>query len=227
MDKLDSELQRLHFLPVDQRQALGIRFLRATDWPAIATLCQAMQEELDLPTPVVSIDGQGYQLWLSLAEAVDAGQATSFLDSLCARHLADIPESRLQFGLPDNRPPAPLADGERWAAFIDPGMGSMFTREPWLDMPPNRNQQSDLLAGCKSVNTTDFRRALALLQPAPERDAGKAPEPLATLSIPGEFTDPRQFLLAVMNNPQARLEQRIDAAKALLPYCENLGQPSR
>ncbi len=27
-----------------------------------------------------------------------------------------------------------------------PGMGSMFVGEPWLDLPPNRNQQADLLA---------------------------------------------------------------------------------
>ena len=220
MDKLDSELQRLHFLPVDQRQALGIRFLRATDWPAIATLCQAMQEELDLPTPVVSIDGQGYQLWLSLAEAVDAGQATSFLDSLCARHLADIPESRLQFGLPDNRPPAPLADGERWAAFIDPGMGSMFVSEPWLEMAPNRNQQADLLTAFKSIRAADLAHALSLLQPANLAQQPAVPPEAATLPTSGTFTSPKQFLLAVMNDPRASAEQRLQAAKALLPYFE-------
>ncbi len=38
MDKLDSELQRLHFLPVDQPPLVASRlsasaFLRAADWP--------------------------------------------------------------------------------------------------------------------------------------------------------------------------------------------------
>ncbi len=220
MDKLDSELQRLHFLPADEQRALGMRFLRATDWPAIATLCQAMQEELDLPAPVVSIDGQGYQLWFSLAEAIDAGQATSFLDGLSARYLAGIPESCRQFGLPDARTPAPLADGERWAAFIDPGMGSMFVSEPWLEMAPNRNQQADLLTAFKSIRAADLAHALSLLQPANLAQQPAVPPEAATLPTSGTFTSPKQFLLAVMNDPRASAEQRLQAAKALLPYFE-------
>ena len=104
-------------------------------------------------------------------------------------------------------------------------MGSMFVGEPWLDLPPNRNQQADLLAGCQRIGKADFMRALALLQPlddlAVHDTAGKASAPASTLSLRGEFTDPRQFLLAVMNDPQASAEQRIDAAKALLPYIGN------
>jgi hypothetical protein len=35
--------------------------------------------------------------------------------------------------------------------------------------------------------------------------------------ISDKFTDPKSFLLAVMNDPSATLVQRIKAAKALLP----------
>lgn len=220
MDKLDGELQRLHFLPTGGQQALGLRFLRAADWPAIAELCQAMQEELDLPIPAVSIDGQGYQLWFSLAEAIDAAQAKYFLDGLCARYLADMPESRRQFSLPDHLPPALLADGERWAAFIDPGMGSMFVAEPWLEMAPNRNQQADLLSAFESIRANDLARAHGQLHPPNTAQQPTAPPQAATLSTGGTFTNPKQFLLAVMNDPQASAEQRLEAAKALLPYFE-------
>lgn len=220
MDKLDGELQRLHFFPTSGEQAQGLRFLRAADWPAIATLCQAMQEELDLPAPVVSIDGQGYQLWFSLAEAIDAGQAKQFLDGLCARYLADMPESRWQFSLPDHLPPTPLADGERWTAFIDPGMGSMFEAEPWLEMPPNRNQQADLLSAFESIRANDLAHALSLLDPANTVQPPTAPPQAARLSTGGTYSNPKQFLLAVMNDPQASAEQRLEAAKALLPYFE-------
>lgn len=229
MDKLSSELQRLHFLS-DQphaggQQALGLAFTRAADWQRVAELCRAVQEELELPAPAVSIDGEGYQLWFSLAEAVDSEPVAGFFDGLHHRYLADLPDSRLRRGLPATLPPCQLAGDERWAAFIDPGMGSMFVGEPWLDLPPNRNQQADLLAGCQRIGKADFIRALTLLQPlaapAVPNTTGKTSAPASTLAMRSEFTDPRQFLLAVMNDPHVSAELRIDAAKALLPYIGN------
>ncbi|MDE2439757.1 MAG: hypothetical protein KGP14_01940, partial [Betaproteobacteria bacterium] len=167
MDKLIAELQRLHFLPeqrVEARQpALGIAFRRAADWESVARLWHVVQDELDLPAPAVSIDGQGYRLWFSLTEPVDDQQARRFLDRLRDCYLADLPVSRLEFGLPNDLPPCPLAEPDHWGAFIDPGMGSMFITEPWLEMAPNRNQQADLLAAFASMRNTDFARALALL----------------------------------------------------------------
>lgn len=222
-DKLSAELQRLHFLPAQPpaagHPALGLAFARSDDWPAVAALCQAIQDELDLPAPAISIDGQGYRLWFALAEAADAGQATGFLDGLRRRYLADLPVSHLGFGLPAEPPPCQLSGEERWTAFIDPGMGGMFVAEPWLDMPANRDQQADLLAGFRPIGRGDFVRALATLQPpaSPTVEPG-AEEASGTLSVRGEFTDPQKFLLAVMNDPLAGARDRIEAAKALLPY---------
>lgn len=228
MDKLSAELQRLHFLPEQypesRPQALGIAFRRAADWESAALLWRAVQETLDLPAPAVSIDGQGYRLWFSLAEPVDAGQARRFLNGLQRRYLADLPASHLAFGIADAPPPGPLAGAERWAAFIDPGLGNLFITEPWLEMAPNRNQQAELLATLASLQTSDFVRALALLEPAEQpaaRDDSSAADSAASLpSINGPFADPRRFLLAVMNDPSVSSQQRIDAAKALLPYFE-------
>ncbi len=42
--------------------------------------------------------------------------------------------------------------------------------------------------------------------------------PHAGLAVGGGFVDPKSFLLAVMNDPGATAEHRIEAAKALLPY---------
>ena len=224
MDKLTSELRRLHFLP-DQppsggQQALGLAFTRAADWHKVAELCRAVQEELELPAPAVSIDGEGYQLWFSLAEAVAADETACFLDGLQHRYLADLADSRLRRGLPSQPPPCQLPGDDRWAAFIDPGMGSMFVSEPWLEMAPNRNQQADLLTAFKSIRAADLAHALSLLQPANLAQQPAVPPEAATLPTSGTFTSPKQFLLAVMNDPRASAEQRLQAAKALLPYFE-------
>ena len=142
--------------------------------------------------------------------------------------------------------PVPALDAAsgRWSAFIDPGLGGMFADEPWLDMAPGLAQQAELLAGVRSIAPADFTRALACLAAAPAPDGTAVvpalPAPMASrpvdlparaggdvgmspprpdgLGVGSGFADPRSFLLAVMNDPTARAEHRLDAAKALLPY---------
>lgn len=213
-----------------EQRLLCLAFSRPSDWPHIASLLDALINELDLPTPAVSIDGQGHRLWFSLAQPVAATQAQSFLDGLCQRYLSELPAARVHPGnetlLP--LPPAPLADGERWTAFIDPDMGSMFLDEAWLDMPPGLDRQADLLAACKSIAIADFQRALNLLFAPKTESTVKMPtftvDTPETVKISQPYNDPKSFLLAVMNDPNISLSQRIEAAKALLPYYE--GAPS-
>ena len=222
MDKLDAELRRLHLSPAEPPasggQALCLGFRRAADWESVAALWHAAQAELDLPAPAMSIDGEGYRLWFSLAERVADETARRFIDGLIRRYLAELPDARLHIDFAASPPPAELIPDERWAAFIDPGLGSMFAAEPWLDMPPNRNQQADLLAALRSIRPAELSHALdrMLAQTSP----AAAPAALETLSLSGPFTHPRDFLLAVMNDPQAGSLARIEAAKALLPYFE-------
>lgn len=222
MDKLDAELRRLHLSPTEPPasggQALCLGFRRAADWESVAALWHAAQAELDLPAPAMSIDGEGYRLWFSLAERVADETARRFIDGLIRRYLAELPDARLHIDFAASPPPAELIPDERWAAFIDPGLGSMFAAEPWLDMAPNRNQQADLLAALRSIRPAELSYALdrMLAQTSP----AAAPVALETLSLSGPFTHPRDFLLAVMNDPQAGSLARIEAAKALLPYFE-------
>lgn len=222
MDKLDAELRRLHLSPAEPPasggQALCLGFRRAADWESVAALWHAAQAELHLPAPAMSIDGEGYRLWFSLAERVADETARRFIDGLIRRYLAELPDARLHIDFAASPPPAELIPDERWAAFIDPGLGSMFAADPWLDMAPNRNQQADLLAALRSIRPAELSHALdrMLAQTSP----AAAPAALETLSLSGPFTHPRDFLLAVMNDPQAGSLARIEAAKALLPYFE-------
>lgn len=221
MDKLHEELQRLHFLAEEDvasgRRMLCLAFTHAADWESAASTWSAVQAEFELPPPAVSVDGKGYRLWFSFAEPLDAETAARFLNGLHAACLAEIPASRLCFAPDDKLPPCELAGDERWAAFIDPSLGSMFIAEPWLDMAPNRNQQAELLAACHPIPTTDFCRVLACMSSGPQEP--QAPETTAeTLSMQQTFSDPRSFLLAVMNDPQTATALRIEAAKALLPH---------
>lgn len=252
MNRLIAELQRLYFLPGQPAPAddggpaldlagpdgrvrvLAVDIARGADWEQAAALYGGVQTDLDLPPPAVSVSGtSGYRLWFSLAEPVAAADALDFLEALRRRYLADLPPARLQCH------PAPASPGRldlpsaldpasgKWSAFIDPALGSMFMDEPGLEMAPNPDKQADLLAGLESIKAGDFRRVLNLLQSPPEPPGENAgPEPFA-LGVGGGFRDPKSFLLAVMNDPNASPAHRIEAAKALLPYFERAAPPSQ
>lgn len=265
MNKLIAELERLYFLarPVGLAECLrgecrfelglisregtlrtmGLTFCRAADWASVASLCQALQDELELPLPAVSVSAQaGFQLWFSLLEPVPVAQAAGFLEALRTHYLAAIPRHHLESfpdfdGEPDTVPvvPAFYPELDKWSAFIDPSMGSMFAEEAGLDMAPNMDRQADILAGFRSIKADDFARAQAALQvmaearaaplstgsgaaglPAVDRAASR--QAADRLSLGGDFQNPQSFLLAVMNDPAASAAHRIEAAKALLPY---------
>ena len=231
--------------PAGMVRAMVVSFARATDWAQVANLYQAVQDELDLPAPAVSVSGRkGYSLWFSLAEALPLAQMQAFLAALRLKYLADIPLAHLELQ-PDALAIKTLAPARhnttgKWSAFIDPSMGSMFIVEPGLEMAPILDRQAGMLAGLKSIKTANFQRALSILQAPSELDG----EPALTLAeaaarLPtkvsrppdladgyrysklGEgntYADPRDFLLAVMNDSSVGVKQRIKAAKALLPY---------
>ncbi len=231
--------------PTGMARAMVVSFARATDWEQVANLYQAVQDELDLPAPAVSVSGRkGYSLWFSLAEALPLAQIQAFLAALRLKYLDDIPLAHLELQ-PDALAIKTLAPARhnttgKWSAFIDPSMGSMFIVEPGLEMAPILDRQAGMLAGLKSIKTANFQRALSILQAPSELDG----EPALTLAeaaarLPtkvsrppdladgyrysklGEgntYADPRDFLLAVMNDSSVGVKQRIKAAKALLPY---------
>lgn len=245
MDKLSKELQRLYFLP-DQGaieasspivRCLLISLERSGDWSSLARLYEAVQSELELPAPAVSVSSRnGFRLWFSLKEGVPVAQAEGFLQALCRKYLADVPEKYLKLfpgslaadGQAVEIPPRFNESVEKWSAFIDPSLGSMFADEAGLDMPPNPDKQATQLAVCASIDADDFQRALATLLPGEKRDCemsgGRLDKAIGTadqvelLPVGTSFTDPYSFLLAVMNDAAVSAVNRIEAAKALLPY---------
>lgn len=229
-------------------RAMAASFEKAGDWEDVARLYQAIQDELDLPAPAISISGHGgYTLWFSLTEAISAPLATAFLEALRLKYLAEMPLSSLTFH-PDAKGPnllplAPALDETtgKWSAFIDPSMGGMFVDEPGLEMAPNMGRQADMLERLESIKPADLMRATEVMQASDNADSNE-PEALPAVDgsdsskqLPGlrpacqslasgkYYTDPRDFLLAVMNDPSASAKKRIKAANALLPYVSETG----
>ena len=259
MNKLESELQRLYCLPgqtwpilksatvnpeislvssAGLVRCLVVSVEKGSAWEQVAALCQAVEESLDLPAPAISVSLEdGFQIWFSLAEPVSLQLAQDFMAGLCRRYLAEIKTARIKLrpgaeGALRCVPLVPLQqeNAERWSAYIDPTMGSMFVEETWLEMAPSLDKQAAMLAGLESMAAEDFQRALGVLQSAPEPKL-ESPEHNQTvlvepsrnealLNMGGGFSDPKQFLLAVMNSPLATADQRITAAIALLPFCD-------
>jgi len=222
----------------EQVRFMRLNFRKARDWEAVARVYQAVQDELDLPRPAVSVSAEsGFHLWFSLLEPISVESARSFLEALRRRYLAEIPVAHIEFFPGDDSAagvtlvPALQSASGKWSAFIDPSMGSMFVEESGLDMAPNMERQADMLAALKSIKAEDFARAVELLlapvaaensMPALavcESDASPVQRQSADLlGVGSNFTDPAGFLLAVMNDATVSASHRIEAAKALLPY---------
>lgn len=218
-------------------RTLVIHVHRASDWPTVANFLEAVQIEDELPVPVVAVTSASYQIWFSLERPVTLLDGQRIVQRL-GRHLADLPAGRVSL-FPETSETVPLLQlvpafdkvRQRWSAFIDPGMGTMFMDDPGLDIEPNPERQADLLSAVKSISGEDIRRLL---------DAGHADatihelpmgvfSPSSSVQALGaypetDFTDPRDFLRAVMNSPLVGIGDRISAAKALLP--DSLGGES-
>lgn len=222
----------------DRVRAIIISFQRATDWARLAMCYQGLLDDLELSPPAISVSGRaGYQLWLSLAAPISLAQAQAFYEALRLAYLADIPVHHLRFYPSDSEMavslvPAVCEVTGKWSAFIDPTMGAMFVDEPGLEMAPNMDRQADILSGLKSIDAEFFERALGLLQRRvdaaieAEKDLAREQNQFVArdaatgsrLGVGNNYTDPKSFLLAVMNDSSAGAGHRIKAAKALRPY---------
>jgi hypothetical protein len=222
MNRLQTELQRL-YLRADPAQAadgrvraMVLELARPASWEALSRVWQGVQADLQLPPPGIAVNGiDGYQLWFSLSEPVPEAQAGAFLEALRTRYLADLAQSRVAMHTqPGPVPPRETGPG-RWSAFVSSDLAALFADEPCLDLEPGADAQAELLARLPSAQPADWRRALEQLRPAPAR-----PEAGARPASAGDTSDPRSFLLEVMNDRAVALPLRIEAAKALLPYFE-------
>lgn len=207
-----------------------LELARPADWSTLGALWRAVQTELELPAPAIAINGlDGYQLWFSWQQGLPAAQAQAFLHCLCARYLAGVAPARLRCwpGAADGTndddaafPPSVPALHPRsgqWSAFIAPDLAAVFADEPWLDRDPGPEAQAQLLGKLEGMAPQAFAKALQTLQPAPSPPPAMAsmPAPAAGTNYPCDT--PANFLHAVLQDPQAPLALRVQAAAALLP----------
>ena len=220
-------------------RAMVLELARPADWAALSAVWGGVQADLALPAPAIAVNGSdGFQLWFSLLQPVLATQAGAFLDALRRRYLGDIAPARVALlparatssaGPPLHARPVPAlqADSGRWSVFVASDLVPMFADEPWLDIPPNPDGQAQLLAPLKSITPAEFESVLKQLRSAAVSAAVPVAVPAAVQDAHGlasnaaaqtaASSDPRRFLLEVMNNQSLDLALRIEAAKALLP----------
>ena len=220
MNRLQSELRRLFLLPdgtpPDRVRALVLQVSGPGGWDRLAPAWQGVQADLELPAPAIAAGGEGLQLWFSLAEPVARAEAQAFFEALRARYLADVPQDRIRLFVQDLPALPPVEIGpERWSAFVAPDLAGLFSDDAWLDLAPGADAQAELLSRVQPAKAKEFRRALERLAPV-QQAAATAPTSPAT-----SHAEPKAFLLSVMNDGSIPMPQRIEAARALLPYFEN------
>jgi hypothetical protein len=182
MDKLNLELSRLYLpegaMPDGRVRSIALPFRK---WENLCAVANALQGELDLPAPAVSVaSGGGYVLWLSLAAPVEPALAREFVALLGQAH----PDRELAadvVGAPAGLPPRLDAANGKWSAFIHPGMGASFADEPGLDMAPPPAGQLALLEGLHSIGADQLQLALDTLRrtqvQAQQQPQAHAPSP--------------------------------------------------
>jgi hypothetical protein len=137
----------------------------AGHWDRLCQVANALQAELGLPAPAVSIDGaSAYRLWLSLETAVPAGEAQEFLELLQQTYFPQTELAPDAATAPVYLPPCLNPRSGKWAAFIHPGMGASFAEESGLEVAPPLQGQAAFLEGLDSIADEQFREALHKLE---------------------------------------------------------------
>ena len=166
------------------RRAIMIPFRKAKSggdqhWTALCALANALQADLGLPAPAVSISGaDGYGLWLSFDNLAPSSQVQQFVALLSHAYLPDTPLDPDALNQAVELPPCLNQSSGKWAAFIHPGMGASFADESGLEMAPPMAGQVAFLEGLHSISDDQFQHALAVLQP-PQAAATERPAPAA------------------------------------------------
>jgi hypothetical protein len=213
MQKLIRELMRLYLMPGAAPDGLEARFAgqaldaielagadgmvraivipfrkmrtgdEAAHWTLLCEVANALQDDLELPAPAVSVSGlDGYGLWLSLATPVPAALAQEFAGLLRASYFPDVKSMAVPVSTLVALPPCLNQETGKWAAFIHPGMGASFADESGLEMAPPLSGQVAFLEGLQSIDAAQFDAALVLLRQ--KHGAAPAPVPAAAPAMP-------------------------------------------
>lgn len=158
----------------------------AQHWSRLCTVANALQTELGLPAPAVSVSGaNAYGLWLSLAAPVPAAQAQKFMDLLRKAYFPDMDLAPDSVSAPVELPPCLHQSSGKWAAFIHPGMGASFAEDSGLEMAPPFAGQAAFLEGLQSISEAQFLHALDTLEPQAAPPMAAAPAPQRTAAADG------------------------------------------
>jgi len=184
LNKLSAELERLY----GDARAISLSFRKmkedgeAGHWERLCAVANALQEELGLPAPAVSISGDGaYGLWLSLEKPLAPGKVQEFIELLCAAYCPELEKSLAASGQPQALPSGLNQSTGKWAALIHPGMGVSFAGDEGLEVQPPEAGQLALLEGLQSIGEEQLAQAVAKLRPggpvSPQREPALPPKP--------------------------------------------------
>jgi hypothetical protein len=172
---LERHLRGEHTLSVDLADADGmarafvIEFRKLPDdghWSQLCETANALQTELGLPAPAVSVSGgDSYGLWLSLETPVPATRLRELKALLHQAYFAqqetDLDKTAVEL------PPSLHQASGLWAAFINPGMGASFADDLGLDMQPPVVAQTSFLEGLRSITAKELAHAFDVLGARP------------------------------------------------------------
>lgn len=225
MSRLATEFQRLYAAgPSGERRALVLDVGRPSDWELLGQVWREVQLALSLPAPAIAIAGaNSYQLWFSVERGVTPAEGIAFLEALSRRYLTGIAPTRVRCLTEPPAMPAEVKEGQ-WSAFVAPDLAPVFVEATWLDIPPGAEGQADLLKPLKPITPQEWEAAGELLREKAEKPLLATAPSQPTLAGPSTevmapstaFTDPRAFLLHVMNDATVPMALRIEAAKALI-----------
>jgi hypothetical protein len=152
-------------------RAMVIAFDRLADseeaqhWSLLCQVANALQVQLGLPAPAVSISGaHGYRLWLSLEVPVPTALVQQFLELLRTAYFPGMELRPDAASAAVELPPCLHQSTGLWAAFINPGLGASFSDESGLEMAPPFAGQAALLESLKSISEPQFSHAIKLLE---------------------------------------------------------------
>lgn len=133
-------------------------------WNRLCEVANALQAELGLPAPAVSISGaSGYGLWLSFEQPLPAAEAQQFASLLQAAYFPEIDLQPPTVATPVEVPPCLHRASGKWAAFIHPGMGASFAEDAGLEMAPPLSGQLAFLEGLRRISADQLAKALATM----------------------------------------------------------------
>lgn len=247
-DRLALELKRLYGCSSSDPEsvnsslsrALVLELARPGDWSLLAPVWKTFANDWKVPPPAIAVNGvDGIQLWFSVSTPLRGGMGSQFLEALVAYFLSDVSADRIvcmpmraaettNAGPTFHAIPENVSGTDRWSAFITRDLAAVFGEEPWVDVPPQRDQQAEILSRLGFMSPDQFDYVLAKLNPKTgmkneDRSLVQSRrQPVEAVPAVIHDTDmqltPAEFLRAAMNNPQLPMSERIAAASALLPY---------